>query len=167
MIQRAMNYAKVLFDLNISEECVQNTKNIILKSRELQEAFSNPAIKKSEKHAVIDAIFDKRIISFLKVVCDNECMALISQIFDTYEGIVLNHKSIIKATLTFVTRPDNDQLEKIKKFICSDYKKTGVLLELKEDASLLGGFILSVGDMEYDKSIRGTLSSLNKTLMWR
>jgi len=166
MTNHAMNYAKALFDLNISDEIVQNTKDI-LENRELLEALSNPSIKKSEKHAVIDTIFDYKISNFLKVLCDNDCMEFISQIIDQYESIVLDSKNIIRATITFVTRPDDDQLEKLKEFVCKKYNKDGVLLELKEDSSLLGGFILSVGDTEYDKSIKGTLSSLHKTLMRR
>jgi len=166
MTNHAMNYAKALFDLNISDGIVQNTKDI-LENRELLDALCNPSIKKSEKHAVIDTIFDHEIRNFLKVLCDNGCMELLSQIFYTYESIVLDSKNIIKATITFVTRPDDDQLEKLKEFVCKKYNKGNVLLELKEDSSLLGGFILSVGDTEYDKSIKGTLLSLHKTLIRR
>jgi F-type H+-transporting ATPase subunit delta len=94
-------------------------------------------------------------------------MRPISQIFDMYEDVVLESKNIVKAKLTYVTKPDDDQINKIKEFVCNKYNKAGVLLELKEDASLIGGIVLSVGDVEYDKSIKGTLSSLHKTLVWR
>ena len=36
MIQHAKNYAKALFDLNLSEESIKNTKEIISQSSELQ-----------------------------------------------------------------------------------------------------------------------------------
>lgn len=167
MTQTVMNYAKALFDLNISEECIQDTKDIILQNCELVEALSNPAIKMNEKHNVIDRIFSKEVRSFLKVLCDNSHMELIKQILSSYDNYVLDSKNIVKATLTFVTKPDDYQLEKIKEMVCSKYNKTGVLLELQEDASLLGGFILTVGNTQYDKSIKGTLSNLQKTLVWR
>ncbi|MFA9423843.1 MAG: ATP synthase F1 subunit delta [Sedimentibacter sp.] len=166
MTQRAMNYAKVLFILNIPDEIVNDTK-CILKNRELLDALSNPSIKKNEKHAVIDTIFDKEIRSFLKIVCDNNFIDTVGQIFYMYEGIVLESKKIIKATLAYVIKPADNQIKKIKEFVSNKYNKTGVLLELKEDASLIGGFILTVDDIEYDKSIKGTLSSLHKTLVWR
>lgn len=167
MTQRVINYAKALFDLSISEECVQRTKDIICLNSELFDALSNPAVKKSEKHAVIEAIFDKEVRSFLKVLCDNDCFDMINAIFSQYELNVMNSKNIIKAKLTFVTEPDQSEIEKIKQFVCNKYKKAEVYLELKEDASLLGGFILSVNGTEYDKSIQGTLSSLRKNLVWR
>lgn len=167
MTQRVINYAKALFDLDISEECVQKTKDIICQNSELFDALSNPAIKKSEKHAVIDAIFDKQVRSYLKVICDNDCFEMINDIFNQYELIVLDSKNIINAKLTFVTKPNQDEIDKIKQFVCNKYKKAEVYLELKEDSSLLGGFILSVNGTEYDKSIQGTLSSLRKNLVWR
>ncbi|MFU0828355.1 MAG: hypothetical protein ACFWTJ_12655 [Lachnoclostridium sp.] len=40
-------------------------------------------------------------------------------------------------------------------------------MELKEDPSLIGGFVLKVGNTEYDKSIKGTLDELQKTLVRR
>ena len=167
MTQRAINYAKAIFDLKIPEECVHNTKDIITSNVELFEALTSPAVKTSEKHTVIDAIFDKEVRNFLKVVCDNESMNIISQIFEAYEELVRDSKNVIRATITFVKRPDDEQLEKIKVMVCKKYNKSGVLLELKEDASLIGGFILTVGDTMYDKSIQGTLSALYKTLVWR
>jgi F-type H+-transporting ATPase subunit delta len=166
MIQRSMNYAKALFMLKISDDIVNNTK-CILENVELLDALSNPSIKRIEKYAVIETIFDKEIRGFLKILCDNNYMRPISQIFDMYEDVVLESKNIVKAKLTYVTKPDDDQINKIKEFVCNKYNKAGVLLELKEDASLIGGIVLSVGDVEYDKSIKGTLSSLHKTLVWR
>lgn len=167
MTQLAMNYAQAIYELKISEESMQDAKQIIMANKELLDSLSNPAVKKSEKHTVIDTVFDKEIRNFLKVLSDHSSMKMISQIFDAYDAIMLDSKNIIRATLTFVIRPDDNQLEKIKEYVCNKYNKTGVLLELNEDSSLIGGFSLTVGDTMYDKSIRGTLSSLSKTLAWR
>lgn len=167
MIQRAINYAKAIFELSLPEECVHNARDIITANKDLLEALTNPTIKASEKHTVIDNIFDKEVRSFLKVLCDNDSMNIISQIFEAYEELVLDSKNIIRATMTFVKRPDDEQLEQIKEMVCKIYNKSGVLLELKEDPTLIGGFILTVGDIMYDKSIQGTLSGLYKTLVWR
>ena len=165
MTQCAMNYAKDLFDLKINKECVQNTINIILENKELFSALSNPSINKGEKHAVIDSIFEEEIRSFLKVLSDNDCMEIIGEIFKQYQMILLERNQVIKATLSYVSKPEDEQIEEMKVMICKKYNKADVLLELKEDLSLLGGFVLSVDDMVYDKSVRGTLSSLEKTLV--
>lgn len=167
MKQYIKNYAQVLFELKIDYEIVQDTKKICLESTELLNALSNPSIQKKEKHSVIDVIFNEKIKSFLKVLCDNNNIEYIIQIIEVYEEILLQSKKMVKATLTYVTKPDEEQISQIIKFVMDKYNKADVLLELKEDSSLLGGFILSVGNVEYDKSIAGTLSSLRKTFAWR
>lgn len=167
MTQHAMNYAKALFDKNISNECIEHTKEMISSSSELLEALSNPAVKKVEKHNVIDKLFDQEIRGFLKVLCDYNAIGILNQILKSYDDYVLASKNIVKATLTYVIKPDDNQIEQIKEMVCKKYNKTSVLLELKEDSSLLGGFILTVGNTQYDKSVKGTLANLQKTLVWR
>lgn len=167
MKQQAINYAKALFDLHISEKCIEATSNIIAQNNALFEALSNPTIKKSEKQAVIDAVFEKEIRNFLKVLLDNSCFDSVHEVFVYYQDIVLDHKDIIKAQLLFVSEPDQEQIEKIKAFVRDKYNKADVCLELKEDRSLLGGFVLTVKDTQYDKSLQGTLASLSKNLVWR
>jgi ATP synthase, F1 delta subunit len=167
MTQRAVNYAKVLFDLKISEECVKNSKEILSVNKELMEALSNPTIKKEEKEAVINAVFDQEIRNFLKLLCNNNCIDSINEIYEAYWSILMNSKDLVEATLTYVSKPNEAQIEDIKKFVCRKYNKSGVVLDFKEDSSLLGGFVLTVGDTMFDKSLKGSLSELQKTLVWR
>ena len=167
MTTQASNYAKVLFSLGLKEDTIQQTKQIFLRNRELIDALNNPIIKKQDKEAVIDHIFDTEIRSFLKVLCSNQCIGIIGKIFEAYETLVLGSQDIITAKLSYVTRPDETELEQIKDMLCRKYKKTGVILDLEEDTSLIGGYLLTVGDMEFDKSIRGTLSEMQKALVRR
>jgi F-type H+-transporting ATPase subunit delta len=167
MTKRADNFAKALFDMKIPEGIVEKTREIILSDKELSEALTNPAVSLSEKHHVIDALFDREIRSFLKVLCDRQGMNIISDIFAAYEKLLLDSKNMMKATFIYVVRPEEDQLEKIKDMLRKKYNKSDVILDLKEDSSLIGGFILTVGDTVYDKSLKGTLLSLSKTLVRR
>ena len=167
MTSKAANYAKVLFSLGLKEETVQQTKQIFSESFELIDALDNPIIKEKDKEAVIERIFEKDIRSFLKVLCSNQCIGILDKIFEAYETLVLDSKNIIAAKLSYVTRPDDAELEQIKDMLCDKYRKTGVILDLEEDTSLIGGYVLTVGDMEYDKSIRGTLSEMQKALVRR
>lgn len=165
--QRALNYAKILYSLQLKEESINSARNILISVSELMEVLENPVIGKQEKASVIDALFDKDIRSFLKVLCENDAISLFAQIAEAYNELVLEHKNILKAKLTYAVKPLEAQLDEIKKMLCEKYQKTGVFLELEEDASLIGGFVLHVRDMEYDKSIKGALSEMQKTLIRR
>ncbi len=164
---RAANYAKVLFSLGLPEDSIQKAEQILEENNDLVEALDNPVVKQQEKEAVIDDIFEKDIRSFIKLLCKNQCIGNIDRIFEAYESIDLDSRNIIKAKLSYVTRPDDTELEQIKDMMRNKYKKTGVILELQEDTSLMGGFVLSVGDTEYDKSMKGTLLELQKILARR
>ena len=64
-------------------------------------------------------------------------------------------------------RMDNEDIEQVKEMICKKYNKAGVELDLIEDPSLIGGMVLKVNDTEYDKSIKGTLDEMQKSLVRR
>ena len=71
---------------------------------------------------------------------------------------------MITASLIYVTAPTGEQLKSIKAYI---EKKTGTRdyeLVLKEDKSLGSGFILRVGNEEFDWSTEGRLSQLKAYL---
>jgi len=165
--QQSKNYAKILLSLQIKEEIVVKSKEILFNSNELMQALGNPAINKKEKEAVIDKIFDKEITSFIKVLTNNKLIGTFAEIIDAYEDLLLEQKNILKAKLTYTVKLDEKQLEEIKAMLCQKYNKSGVYLELEEDPSLIGGFVLYTGNTEYDKSIKGALSELQKTLIRR
>ncbi len=164
---QAANYAKVLFSLGLQEEVIKKSKEVLSQNKELMEALENPSIKRLEKEAVIDRIFDKEIRSFIKVLNLHGQIGAAAEVFQEYDAMVLESNHIIKAQLSYVAKPEETEIQQIKDMLCNKYRKTGVIMELKEDPALIGGFVLTVGNTEYDKSIKGTLEELQKTLVRR
>lgn len=163
---RAENYAKILFSMNLNKEIINDAKNL-LNCKELMDVLDNPVIKENEKEAVIERLFNKEITDYIKVLCRNASIGLFPMIMEAYEDILLENQNILKAKLKYVIKPDEEQLGQIKNMLCNKYKKKGVSLELEEDASLIGGYVLYVGNTEYDKSMKGALSQMQKTLVVR
>lgn len=167
MSLRATNYAKILVSLGLSEESVKEALLLIKENEILKKALKNPAIQKHEKEAVIDKLFESQVRNFIKVLCVEQCIDLVDEILEEYETFSLASRNIIKAKISFVTRLEKEELEQVEDMICKKYNKAGVEFELNEDASLIGGFCLTIGSTEYDRSIRGTLKELEKTLAGR
>lgn len=165
--QQSQNYAIVLDSLQIAQEMIEDTKHILLDNSQVLNALDNPTIKKTEKEAVIDKLFPVEIRNFLKVLCQNKSISISQEIFEGYETLLLQKQGKIKATLAYATKLSKDEIVQIKEMICTKYNKTEVQLKLEEDSSLIGGFILTVGNTEYDKSIKGTLDELRKALVRR
>ncbi len=70
----------------------------------------------------------------------------------------------LKAKLRFVMPPTGAQTDRFKDFIASKYniKKEDVSLELEHDTEVLGGFILHVGEDEYDWSLKGRAKAIKQ-----
>ena len=63
--------------------------------------------------------------------------------------------------------PADAQLEGIKAFLCREFQARKAEIEMKEDRSLIGGFILQAGGREYDWSLRGRYRKLEQKLTRR
>ena len=70
-------------------------------------------------------------------------------------------EQILHTTLRCVTPPNEAQLEKMKAFLAEHYHCDSVELEIKQDPSVRGGFVLNAGNDEYDWSMRSRQERLN------
>ena len=70
----------------------------------------------------------------------------------------------VNAELRYVTRPGDSQISRIKEFIKDRLDADGVNLELVEDKSIGGGFILTAGSLIYDWSNAGRTGQFEKLI---
>ena len=68
-----------------------------------------------------------------------------------------SEKGKLNAILSYVTKPTEEQLEGIISFLHNKYKDMEINLELKEEPSLGGGFIIQAGNDVYDWSLKGRI----------
>ncbi|MEA4813737.1 MAG: ATP synthase F1 subunit delta [Oscillospiraceae bacterium] len=155
------NYAKVLFDMNYDAEAVDQMR-ALLSNKELSTSLESPFVRKKAKHAIIGQLFPASVCNFVKVMSDNGDIALADDMFDTFDALQREKRGAIKATFTYVTKPDGAQISKLKEKICSMYGKKEVELDMKEDPALVGGFVLQVGDTLLDKSIRTSILRMQR-----
>ncbi len=162
MIDLPLNYARVLYDMNIDSESLNKTRSLLTESPELADALENPLVQKQEKRHVIEKLFPKPLWNFVKVMSDNDDVVYAGDIFDAYDKLIREKENKIEAVFTYVTEPDEAQIEKLKSKIERDYGKKNVELRLEQDTSLVGGFILTVGEEVYDSSIRTSMAKMKR-----
>lgn len=172
MTQTGMNYGKVLFELGVSNETVMELQNIFSNSEELVDTLKNPVVSVTSKRHIIDKLFGGSrypavVVNFLKKVSDNGHMDEISEIFESYLACYYEANKIVTAKLYYVTEPQPEQIEGFKTYLCKQYQAKEARLELIQDESLMGGFILSVKNHEIDKSLKGRLKSMRQRLTRR
>lgn len=167
MTEASNQYAKLLLELEISEQEIAETEQIFDISPMLKESFKSPLVSQNEKERVIDRIFPAQVRTFLKVVCRHGRMEQIDEIFAAYKELILQRDRVMEATLTYVTPPDSAATEKMKAFLQQKYHKEEIKLSLVHDDSLLGGFLLQAEGCEYDYSLRGRYKRLSQALIRR
>ena len=120
-----------------------------------------------EKHAAIVRIFPPAMQNFLKELCDNQDADRIGEILEAYRGLCLEKNGILRAELRCAVQPTGEQLEQMTARLCRKYQKSDVRWTIRHDPSLIGGFVIRVGDVESDWSLKGRLKQLQQKLMWR
>ncbi|MCR4601553.1 MAG: ATP synthase F1 subunit delta [Clostridia bacterium] len=156
-----LNYAKVLFDMDINADEIKEMREL-LESGELSTALDSPLVSKVEKRKVIDKLFPQSTRNFVKVMSDNGDIGISADMFEEFDAMKRAKEGTIVATLTYVTKPDDAQIEQLKKKIAKDYNKNNVVLQLVEDPSLIGGFVLRVGESVLDQSVKTSMAKLKR-----
>lgn len=167
MTQITDNYAKVLYDLAIPKDKVQESKSLLENVPELREVLCNPVISHANKNSVIEQVFSKEMVNFLKVVSDYNSMDCIEDIFKAYEAYCNKQESRIEAILYYVVPPTEEQEKKMKEFLCNKYHKKEAALKLVKNEDLIGGFVLRAGNQEFDQSMLGRIKQLQRQLIRR
>ena len=164
MTKSALEYAKLLAGLRVSAEAIRETKNLLELVPQLRIDLENPVLDIEKKHVEIEETFPATIRNFLKVICDNQDFSMLEDVFAAYEQLDTTEPEDIKADLRYVVPPTEDQLEKIKAFLAKKHKNAKLEIQMTQDESLLGGFVIRVGNQEYDWSMKSRLEKLGQKL---
>ena len=171
-IQVASRYAKALIDLAAELNIVEPVKTDIelfidtcKANTELQAILKNPIISLDKKANILDAIFgdklNKIILEFFKIAVRkgraNVLLASAMEFVNQYNIL----KNVVKATVTSSSPLSKDNISQIEAVV-KEATKGEVILTTQVDPSLIGGFILKVGDKQFDTSLSGKLNKLKK-----
>jgi F-type H+-transporting ATPase subunit delta len=166
------NYAKSYFDL-AAEEGILETAHKDMKiisdvsdtSRDFRLFLKNPIIKQKKKQLVIAEIFSNQIskltLAFLDIIVKNNREEYIEGIAKEFIEKYRKFKNIKTAHFKTAVKTDDNLRNKIIEIL---EKQTKADIELIEevDEKLIGGFILSIDDKQFDASILFKMKKLIK-----
>lgn len=167
MTQIAINYAKVLYELKIPRETILETQEILSSVPELKRTLINPIVSNKKKHTIVEQVFPEKMHNFLKILCDYQSIKEIDEIFVAYKKYYNEQNNILEAKLTYVTEPNQEELEGIKKALMEKHHKSQIELALVYNPEIIGGFIVEAENREADWSLRGRLNKLQQRLVRR
>ena len=164
MVQAVEKYAKMALEMGVTREAIEQSLDIFQSAPQLMETFSNPAVGLAGKHNVIDKVFPQPIRNFLKLLCDNDDIERFSEVCKAYKALDPQGRNKIKVRLRYVTPPDEEQLEQIRRFAERKAGTQRIEFITEQDETLSGGFILTVGNQEFDWSTQGRIRQMAEKL---
>lgn len=171
MNRAAIRYAKATLSLAQEQELeakvnedMKSIANAISESSELAQMLSNPVVKSSDKKEVLSKIFKgitANTNSVIDALISNKRLTLLPEVAASYNNLFDQLRDSQVATVT-TAAPLSKELE--AKVLSKVKELTGKEAEVENiiDESIIGGFILRVGDIQYNASIANKLDKLKR-----
>jgi len=144
---------------------MQSVHDTIESSRDLQLALQSPVIKEEDKRKVLLDVFKDKgelTLSLINVLVTNKRAAMLAAVSKSYVELYRDQKGIKDVTVIsavpLTPEMEDKVMTKVKELSGTD----SVTLNNEIDADILGGFILRIGDVQYDASITNQFRKLKK-----
>ncbi|MHC5309776.1 ATP synthase F1 subunit delta [Myroides sp. LJL116] len=170
----AARYAKAMLEISVENgnaDAINNDMILISESvsqsNELKTFLNNPVIGDSVKFNAVEEVFagasqgTKELFKLLKT---NSRFELLAAIAADYQKQYEEHKGIERVTVTTAIPMDADLEAKVLVKAKEIVQGKEVIISNVVDSSIIGGFILKIGDKQYNASIAHQLEVLKREL---
>ena len=167
----AIRYAKAVLSLATDQKSadavnsdMKSIANAIAQSEDLRQMLQSPVVKSSDKKAVLLAVFKAANVTtfnLIDILIANKRLALLNDVSERYTQLYDQMRGTQVASVTTAVPLTEDLKTKV---LAKVKALTGKEAEVKNiiDESILGGFILRVGDIQYNASIANKLNKLKR-----
>ena len=168
-------YSKALLELSIESKSLSNVHDdieniikIIESSDDFNKVLKSPVISRSDQSKIINSILKKipvsdEVIKFFSVICQNGRSTIIDRICLRFIEMEVKFKGEVRAELLSTNPQSEMELNKIKEII-KESLGTDVSLVSKVDPSIIGGYILKIGSVMLDGSVKSKLQGLRVSM---
>jgi len=140
----------------------------IINDDDLYSFLSSPQVPNSEKYKSIDTLFkgyEKLFINFLKLLINKGHINYFERVMNEFFDQNQISEGKVSATVTSFVKLTVSQKDEITKKICDVFKVDDVEISENLDKSILGGYIIKVGDTIIDCSTKNKLNGLENHLL--
>ncbi len=169
----ASRYAKSIIELSQESNSLEAVKGdmslisqVINDNPELEAILKNPIVPIDKKTGILLNLFENKVhaitISFLKLMVIKGRSAIL---FSASKQVVTQYnviKGIVTAEVSSATPLTEASRTEIIAIVKKETNANEVVIKEKVNADLIGGFILKVGDKQFDASIANGLNKLKK-----
>jgi F-type H+-transporting ATPase subunit delta len=172
--QISVRYAKALFqsasEKKILDEVFRDMELLTETCRidEFQYLLVQPSLQASKKCNMVESLLEKHLtgisLSMVELVIRNKRETYLPGIARNYKDLYRKAKGIRSATLVTAYPVEEAEIEKLRKLIRQTFKEE-VELTKRLDEEIIGGFVLTIEDMQYDASVARNLRKMKNQLL--
>jgi F-type H+-transporting ATPase subunit delta len=169
----AIRYAKAILDLSSSKNSADAVANdmktiatTINSNLELSTFIQNPTISVEVKEkALLEVFADSNSVTkgLFHLLFENKRFEILGAIASEYNNLFDESKGIQVAKVTTAIAMDADLETKVLAKIAT-FSDKKITIENTIDPSIIGGFILRIGDQQYNASVANRLQVLKREL---
>ncbi len=168
----AIRYAKAILDLSqdrgVKDTVLNDMKAVVAilgENKELRLALQSPVIKLEDKRAVLHKVFSnasKETSGLIDILVDNKRVDMLGAVGSSFITLYNQSLGLQEATVTTAIAITPELEAKVLAKVTELTGSTDIKLENIIDESIIGGFILRVGDTQYNASIASQLGKLKR-----
>ncbi len=171
----AGRYATALFELALESNAIDSVRADLAKfqgllgeSADLKRLVRSPVFTADVQEKALDAILKSAGIggtaaNFLRLVTRNRRLFAVSDIIRDFNLLVASHKGEVSANVTVAEPLSAARLAEIKAALAEVTGKD-VVVDVKVDASIIGGLVVKLGSRMIDTSLRTKLHALKNAM---
>jgi F-type H+-transporting ATPase subunit delta len=138
-------------------------------SHDLRQVFENPVFPAAQKVALLDKLNEKIGLSplvrnFIAVLIDHDRVAAVGEVIEEYRQEMDRRQGIFEVKIVSARQLGEDERRQLETHV-GQVAGGQVKADYREDKSLLGGAIVTIGSTVYDGSVRGRLDRLKEQLV--
>ncbi|MCF8042357.1 MAG: ATP synthase F1 subunit delta [Desulfarculaceae bacterium] len=171
----AKRYARALLEIgkedgNLDQygKELAEVSDLFAASPELEQVLASPAIDFEDRSKLLNTFLDKLGLSpiannFFRLLMDRGRIAATSDISRVYTRQLDEEKGITRAEVSTAAALSDEEISRLKE-VLTKLAGSDVVVEVKEDSSLIGGVRAQIGDLVLDGTVKTQLETLKDSL---
>ena len=164
-------YALALLELTQDEAGLEAGASLVMGDPALWAALQNPCVSQKEKERVLCRLLSGRVeeelLGFFRLLSRRERLPLLPAVQREYHRLKLEKEGGAVAEFRCARKPAPEDLERLGDALKKRRGYAKIEFHVVLDPSLLGGFVIRLGGVTYDKSVKAMLQGLGRSLKGR
>lgn len=161
------NTASTLLEADVAHDDIREITDIWNNSEELRSSMLSSTVTDEEKERIADRAFSPAGAACIKMLLHKGALNELPAVVREYEKLKLKQQGAVVCQLYCAQKPSEELTAQFREVIRKKLGCNEVVLDIRIDPSLIGGYVLNADGKTYDKSVKNALKGLQKDLAKR